>query len=76
MPGEEDIAVVAKVDVVLAFIGCVWVVWLVCEDAFVLGFGEVFLGTAAADDADVVENCAEAVMAEGEIAPVVVLDFA
>lgn len=42
-----------------------------------LGFGEMFRGTADEGAvADVVENCAEAVMAEGEIAPVVVLDFA
>jgi len=43
---------------------------------FVGGFGEIFRGTAVEDTADVVENCAEAVIADGEIAPVVVLDFA
>lgn len=53
---------------------------MVCDDPegpFVLGFGEIFRGTADEGAvADVVENCAEAVMAAGEMAPVVVLDFA
>ncbi len=40
------------------------------------GFWEMFEGTAEEDGVDAVENCAEAVKAEGEIAPVVVLDFA
>jgi len=70
-------AVAAKGDVLVAFIGCAWVDWDDCEGPLVLGFGEMFRGTADEGAvAEAVENCAEAVMAEGEIAPVVVLDLA
>jgi len=76
VPGEDEMAVVAKGDALVVFIACVEVVCVVCGGPFAGGFGEMFRGTAVEATADAVENCAEAVIADGEIAPVVVLDLA